>query len=432
MLHLESRSEGADEVHYDLLGKPAPSGLQVLCPVCEGSGTLLSDPCPLCDGVRTELEEKSGLLGGANETCTPPGARSYFCEACSKELQSARSLAEHRLGRKHRNSCSHPALTGPGGKSKGNPLLTGPGRTPSAVRMLPLTEEELFANLLSGEYRQVVVCTGAGVSTAAGIPDFRSPGGLFEEIRSRFGASFPAVMSCPENLLSRHFVRQYPDVWRSEVEPWLQSRKWSTALPTAVHQFCAWLHRRGWLRRVYTQNVDGLHVRPELELPPESVVECHGAVRDGSVVLYGDGLPDRFYRCCHADFRQGRDSGVDLMLVLGTSLQVAPFCAVPNMAPRGCTRVLVNTPLVDCMTNNWSPRTLDDMWGCDSLGVSRAPPAASSTKIGGRLVQLRPLWLHRDGDRRWRQLLLETHCDSFVRHLFESSVAKAKGHSLAD
>lgn len=161
-------------------------------------------------------------------------------------------------------------------------------------------------------------------------------------------------MSQPENLLSRSFLDRHNEAWRDEVAPWLRQMRWREARPTATHHFCAWLQRQGWLRRVYTQNVDGLHSHPEVGLPSEYVVECHGALRDATIVLNGDSLPQRFDTCCRQDFSKdaggGHDDDVDLVLVFGTSLQVAPFCGVPNMAPTGCSRVLVNRCLADCMT----------------------------------------------------------------------------------
>merc|ERR1712178_447317 len=101
-------------------------------------------------------------------------------------------------------------------------------------------------------------------------------------------------MTTPEDLVSRSFVNANPQAWSNRVEPWLRNMKWSEAKPTATHRFCSWLHRKGWLRRVYTQNVDGLHLHEDLNLPAHMVVECHGALRDGSIVLYGDPLPVRF------------------------------------------------------------------------------------------------------------------------------------------
>jgi len=361
------------------------------CPVCDGTGCLLDDTCPLC--------------GDAG----PGSGGPYICEICGKDLQSATSLAEHLRGRRHRQEVG--------------------------VAEPPLAEKEFFERLAAGEFRRIVICTGAGVSTAAGIPDFRSEGGLFEEIRACWGARFPEVQREPENLLSRNFARSRQDVWEAEVQPWLRSLKWADAAPTATHHFCGWLHRQGWLRRVYTQNVDGLHVHEEVGLPAELVVECHGALRDGSLVLYGDSLPERFERCCREDFlgRPSEGEGVDLLMVFGTSLQVAPFCGVPNMAPRGCARVLVNRSLADCMVNPWTPRPRR-LGGCYSdreLGGLGAP--AATMPVGGRKsVSLRPLWQERRACRRWRQLLVETSCDAFVADFFESAAALSHGRRLRE
>ena len=126
------------------------------------------------------------------------------------------------------------------------------------------SEEDLFAALAGGAYRSVVVVLGAGVSVAAGIPDFRSPDGLFEVVRTRFGERFPELWGAPERLLSRDFCERHPAVWHAEVVPLLRSWKLEEARPTAAHRFLAWLHGRGWLRRVYTQNVDGLELHPDV------------------------------------------------------------------------------------------------------------------------------------------------------------------------
>ncbi|CAJ1422433.1 unnamed protein product [Effrenium voratum] len=341
------------------------------CAVCDGTGSLLREICPLCDGSGTDLASE-------------PAGR-FWCELCQKDLQSEGCLNEHLKGRKHLSR-----LKGPSPRRQNEPI----------------SKEHFFQTLAEGGYQNVIVCTGAGVSTAAGVPDFRSAGGLFEQIRETFGGRFPAAVDSPEYVLSREFVQKHPEVWESEVCPWLRSWK-RDALPTESHRLCAWLHRQGWLRRVYTQNVDGLHTHPSLELPRELVVECHGSIR-GAVVLYGDPMPHRFYDAA-TDF-----ADVDLVLVMGTSLQVAPFCALPNLAEKAATRVLVNQNLEDCRFNAWSNRR-EPM----ALDLGGGMARICTTRIGSRVVKLQPLWWDRRGGSRWHQLLVEGCCDEFVDDFFQ-------------
>ncbi|CAD7937585.1 unnamed protein product [Amoebophrya sp. A25] len=58
----------------------------------------------------------------------------------------------------------------------------------------------------------------------------------------------------------------------------------------------------------------------------------------------------------HAGFMPDLPEEVDLIFVFGTSLQVSPFCAIPNLAAKNCVRVLVNSPLQDCLENGWSKK----------------------------------------------------------------------------
>mmetsp|Transcript_1352 Transcript_1352/g.1841 ORF Transcript_1352/g.1841 Transcript_1352/m.1841 type:complete len:350 (+) Transcript_1352:219-1268(+) len=335
----------------------------------------------------------------------------YWCHTCKIDLQSSKSLEEHNTGRRHAN------------------LSIGQAKPPKKERMPPpIDEADLFELISRGHFQNVVILTGAGVSTAAGIPDFRSPGGLFETLRTKFGKKYPFVYDSPETLLSRNFVTAHPDVYQYEILPLLEDlgksfRSGSSSIqPTLTHRFCAWLNEKGWLRRVYTQNVDGLHLHPTLNIEKEKVVECHGSMIDGNPVLYGDDLPQRFYDCCDLDFDQiipknASDSSagtVDLILVFGTSLQVFPFCAVPNLVPRGCTRVIVNRCLEHCLIEKE-----------ETPAYRRQMPRR--VRIGKRRsVSMQNLWTGREGNTRWRQLLIESDCDDFVQRF--NSVVNDESH----
>ena len=230
---------------------------------------------------------------------------------------------------------------------------------------------------------------------------------------------FPGVEATPETLFSRAFVDQYPDIWESELLPSKQGM-FQGLEPTLTHKFCGYLSRQGWLKRIYTQNIDGLHSHPSLGIPPEKIVECHGSVRRGDFVLYGDPLPSYFQETVQRDFDPSNMvSRVDLILVMGTSLQVAPFCALPNMAPKGSTRVLVNRYLSDCIRN---PYGRDQSWVESGIRVK----ATANFGRYHKEVPLEALWMKRDKVRKkkWQQLLIEDDSDVFVRRYIEKTNSK--------
>ena len=107
--------------------------------------------------------------------------------------------------------------------------------------------------------RDVVVLTGAGLSTASGIPDFRSPGGRWERYQP---------VPLPEFLASERAREAY---WRYKGETW---HLICAAEPNAAHLALADLARAGRVALLVTQNVDGLHERSGF--PPERLVNIHG------------------------------------------------------------------------------------------------------------------------------------------------------------
>ncbi|MCH6563026.1 MAG: Sir2 family NAD-dependent protein deacetylase [Myxococcales bacterium] len=107
--------------------------------------------------------------------------------------------------------------------------------------------------------RQVVVLTGAGLSTASGIPDFRSPGGRWERYQ-------PTPI---QDFLASEAARA--DYWRYKGETWQLISK---AEPNPAHLALAELARAGRIELLVTQNVDGLHERSEF--PGERLVTIHG------------------------------------------------------------------------------------------------------------------------------------------------------------
>jgi NAD-dependent deacetylase len=213
------------------------------------------------------------------------------------------------------------------------------------------------ARRLLHQARRVAAFTGAGVSTASGIPDFRSPGGIWSRYRP---------VPIDEFLASDEGRRRY---WRYKRET---HAAFAGARPNAAHQALAALERSGRLLAVVTQNVDGLHQ----DAGSRRVIELHGTNRRAECLrcgrgqpveeaMAGDGVPTcescgGWVKPATISFGQNLRPEVleeafavardcDLMLVLGSSLVVYPAASVPEAAVReGAPLVVINrepTPL---------------------------------------------------------------------------------------
>jgi NAD-dependent deacetylase len=186
-----------------------------------------------------------------------------------------------------------------------------------------------------------VVLTGAGISTESGIPDFRSPSGIWRQYDPMEYATISA------------FRRDPVKVWEFYA---LRLRALTGAEPNAGHRALARLERRGLVRAVVTQNIDGLHQRAG----SHDVIEVHGSIRSASclacrtrvslaevvealeaatappcpqcgeilkpdVVMFGELLPvDAIDRA----FALAAEAG--LLLVVGSSLEVHPVAGLPD------------------------------------------------------------------------------------------------------
>ena len=126
--------------------------------------------------------------------------------------------------------------------------------------------EEFAARWRDAE--RVVVLTGAGLSTASGIPDFRSPGGRWERYQ-------PVLIQ--DFLASEESRREY---WQYKGETW---QVISAATPNPAHLALADLAAAGRVELLVTQNVDGLHERSAF--PTDRLINIHGT--DSEVVCVG-------------------------------------------------------------------------------------------------------------------------------------------------
>ncbi len=208
-----------------------------------------------------------------------------------------------------------------------------------------------------GEARSLFFLGGAGVSTASGIPDFRSPAGLYA-IESRYGVSY-------EEMLSRDYFYDHPQEF---YEFFFSSMVYPRAKPNKAHLALADFEKRGHEVHIATQNIDGLHRKAgsskvyELhgnvyryyctrcarrfsygEIAHEGVPHCPcGGILKPEVTLYGEELPQQ---ALGAALRAVREA--DVMICGGTSLRVYPAAAIPEYFMGKC-KILINkeaTPL---------------------------------------------------------------------------------------
>ena len=222
-----------------------------------------------------------------------------------------------------------------------------------------MTVDQEIAELASviAQARRAVVFTGAGISTESGIPDFRSPGGIWTRM---------APIDFSEFLASEEARRE---TWRRR---FAMEETFRAAAPNRGHRAVAELVRCGKAASVITQNIDGLH--QAAGVPDNQVIELHGnttyahcldcstryelaALRiafehDGEAPLcedcggyvktatisFGQAMPVEAMRRAEIETR-----AADLFIVAGSSLVVYPAAAFPELAKdNGATLVIVN------------------------------------------------------------------------------------------
>ncbi|XP_072172130.1 NAD-dependent protein deacetylase sirtuin-2-like [Diadema setosum] len=226
--------------------------------------------------------------------------------------------------------------------------------------------EDVARRILLKKSRNVVVMAGAGISTPSGIPDFRSPGsGLYDNLQQYH-------IPYPEAIFDIGFFRKNPKPFFTLAKELYPSGKYR---PNYVHYFVRMLHDRGILLRMYTQNIDGLERLAGI--PGEKLVEAHGTFttctctkcgfeHDGeevkdlifadkvpkckrqtcmgvvkpNIVFFGEDLPKRFFYYMK-DMPQ-----CDLLIIMGTSLEVYPFAGIMDSVRPFIPRVLINREAV--------------------------------------------------------------------------------------
>jgi NAD-dependent deacetylase len=210
--------------------------------------------------------------------------------------------------------------------------------------------------------RRVAIFTGAGISTESGIPDFRSPGGVWSKMSPIYFQDFVKSEAKRREAWERAFSGR---------------AGWTGREPNAGHYAVARLIASGKARAVITQNVDNLH--QDAGVAPDQVIELHGNASYATCLECGlrHELADlkTLYQatgdlpCCRAcsgivktatiSFGQAMPEGpmtraeeetlaCDLFLVLGSSLVVYPAAGFPQLARRnGADLAIVNREATD-------------------------------------------------------------------------------------
>ncbi|KAL0972792.1 hypothetical protein UPYG_G00194820 [Umbra pygmaea] len=225
-----------------------------------------------------------------------------------------------------------------------------------------LTLEGVASYIKSGKCKNIICMVGAGISTSAGIPDFRSPDtGLYSNLQ-KYNLPYP------EAIFQIDYFKKHPEPFFAlarELYP-------GQFKPTVCHYFIKMLKEKGLLKRCYSQNIDTLERVAGLE--SEELIEAHGTFYTShcvsfmcrkeysldwmkvkifsdeipkcekcnslvkpDIVFFGENLPKRFFSSVAMDFPR-----CDLLIIMGTSLQVQPFAALVDRVSKSCPRLLIN------------------------------------------------------------------------------------------
>ena len=230
-----------------------------------------------------------------------------------------------------------------------------------------LTPEEIYEikynrlvkDFSSGKYKNIIFMVGAGISTSAGIPDFRSDTGLFKQLQEKYNLSGPEEFFVLDTFLQNPmFFYEFTKLFDL-----------SQTKPTIAHKFMNFLTQKNCVKYVFTQNIDGLEIKAKI--PKEKLIFAHGNFIEGhcpkckedvdiekineginkgeiyycpkckgpckpKIVFYGESLPVNFFKCMY-DIQD-----VDLIIIMGTSLKVYPFASIPEFADPNVGIVVFN------------------------------------------------------------------------------------------
>ena len=236
---------------------------------------------------------------------------------------------------------------------------------PSNKLILPEKEiqeikyDNLKNNLMNKKYSKILFMVGAGISTSAGIPDFRSKTGLFKQLQDKYN------LSSPEEFFLKQTFLEKPQYFYEFTKLFDLSKINSTI----THKFMKFFVDKNIVKYIYTQNIDGLEIKAKI--PNDKLIFAHGNFYNGhcakcnkeidiqkinegiekgeiyycpeckgpckpNVVFYGESLPQRFFE----KLQECKD--VDLIIIMGTSLKVQPFASIPYLTNPKADILVIN------------------------------------------------------------------------------------------
>ncbi|ORZ37551.1 DHS-like NAD/FAD-binding domain-containing protein, partial [Catenaria anguillulae PL171] len=245
------------------------------------------------------------------------------------------------------------------------------------TRLPDVTSLDDVVRLLRTSSR-ILVVTGAGISVSCGIPDFRSPNGIYARLTDY-------ELTDPTDMFDLEYFKHKPETFYSfakEIYP-------SNFQPSPSHMFVALLEHQGKLLRNYTQNIDNIEELAGVQ----RVVQCHGSFRTArcvtcgyavpgsaieadvfaervpqcpqcppsaelpimkpDIVFFGEQLPAHFFATIDGDMAQA-----DFVLVIGSSLKVAPVSEILRAVPDHVPQVIINRELLPHLKHHFDVHLL--------------------------------------------------------------------------
>lgn len=268
--------------------------------------------------------------------------------------------------------------------------------------------QEIINDILDDKIRKIIILSGSGISTITGIPDFRSQGGLYNTLR-------PELLTATDkekNILKKDptYVVHY-DMFKNNPLPYLEIRrpfilgtyekKWK---PSIAHVFQKILEDKKLLKRVYTQNIDGLDLQTGLS--KNNIINVHGNMSEiccefckdkyqhekfikhvknnirniydpsdktqskhllceccglagikPNTVMYGRQIDTEIFDKVDTDF-----FSCDLLIITGTSLTVNPACTFINQLKPNTRRLVINNQYIgEDLGMNYSHKSNDSI-----------------------------------------------------------------------